>query len=190
MTNIEQSEHQEKATETALKSFDPDQVQNIYWSLNEAARHLDMSKGTLSKDATAGRIQWHDQVTGPRKLFAPELYGYYGERLRQRGLKQSNGNTGNSGNTSKNGVAVTTNEQRKTDGNTALELELAVLKERLRAKDEIIQLQAEQIGHLRDQNTRITGLLPPPATTQPAAAPVETPAPPKKRGFLGLFGGS
>ena len=55
-----------------------------YWSLNQASKELGINKSTLSTDASKGKIQWFDQPDGTKKLFAPQLYSFYAERLKKR----------------------------------------------------------------------------------------------------------
>lgn len=52
---------------------------SMYVSLNQAAKIWGKSKGTISKMASSGKIQWHPQPTGERKLLLSELAHYFGE---------------------------------------------------------------------------------------------------------------
>jgi hypothetical protein len=53
--------------------------ESMYVSLNQAAKIWGKSKGTISKMASSGKIQWHTQPGGERKLLLSELAHYFGE---------------------------------------------------------------------------------------------------------------
>jgi hypothetical protein len=50
----------------------------LYISLSQAAKTWHMYKGTVSRHVKEGKLQWHDQPDGTRKLFAPEVANLYG----------------------------------------------------------------------------------------------------------------
>lgn len=56
----------------------------MYISLNQAAKLWGKSKGTISKLASSGKLQWHDQPNGERKLFLPELSQRFGPPLSEQ----------------------------------------------------------------------------------------------------------
>ncbi|HEY3783458.1 MAG TPA: hypothetical protein VGL56_20435 [Fimbriimonadaceae bacterium] len=51
---------------------------SLYISLSQAAKTWHMYKGTVSRHVKEGKLQWHDQPDGSRKLFAPEVANLYG----------------------------------------------------------------------------------------------------------------
>lgn len=57
---------------------------SMYVSLNQAAKIWGKSKGTISKMASSGKLQWHPQPTGERKLLLSELAHYFGEPAREQ----------------------------------------------------------------------------------------------------------
>lgn len=51
----------------------------MYISLNQAAKRWGKSKGTISKMASSGRLQWHDMPNGEKKLSLSQLAHQFGE---------------------------------------------------------------------------------------------------------------
>jgi hypothetical protein len=193
MTTSEQAYQEETPVETPT----PEQVAGVYWSLNEASRQTKMPKGTISKDAAKGKIQWHERPDGTKKLHAAEIFHYYADRIKRRAQETGN----NRGNV----VSLTTSEQQisqeetwkqpqKQDQNAiqlaeAL-LEVRHLKERLDDKSEQIEDLREQRDKLMEQNHRLTLMLPAPTPT-PAAqdnTPPENP-PVQRRSLWGRITG-
>jgi len=150
-----------------------------YWSLNKASKELGINKSTLSTDAAKGKIQWFDRPEG-RRLFAPQLYTFYADRIaRRKAAKQD-----------EHGLNGRSSPGREP-------IENSDLNAALRAKEEVISLLKEQIEDIkkerdawrekeRETNAQLTRsqqlilALPAPANEQPVEQP-------KRRKFLGIF---
>jgi hypothetical protein len=129
--------------------------------INEAARLTGKTKTQIYRDIEASKLSWQFDQKGGKKLQIADLDRVYG-------LKKPV-DTG-----SKDGIKDQMKPLEKpkdtTSDTTELAVKLAVLEERLRAKDEVIRMQTEQIEDLRDQREklqdqtqRLTLMLPPPA---------------------------
>jgi hypothetical protein len=55
-----------------------------YWSMSQASKMLGINKGMISQDVSKGKIQWHERPDGTKKLFVPELYHVYADKLAKR----------------------------------------------------------------------------------------------------------
>jgi hypothetical protein len=151
-----------------------------YWSLNKASKELGINKSTLSTDASRGKIQWHSQPDGTRKLFAPELYTFYAERLKTRTERAER---------VLNVVTRPELERGEQSNNTDI-------NGALNAKDELVEVLKSQISDLRhdrdqwrqqaeDATRQLTDALIY-IKALPAPATVSEPAP-KRKWFFGLF---
>jgi hypothetical protein len=103
---------------------------NEYWSMSQASRTLGINKGIISQDVSKGKIQWHARPDGTKKLFVPELYNVYSDKLAKKRKQLENGDK------PLNGTENKLQENR----------ELTVIVE---AKDEVITLLKSQIEGLR-----------------------------------------
>ena len=107
----------------------------LYVSLSQAAKTWHMYKGTISRHVKEGKLQWHDQPDGTRKLFAPEVANLYGPPP-----------TGN--------PETVSESHRQTASSTENNAEIATLRTSLDAKEEVIKLLQQQVAAYRDQIER------------------------------------
>lgn len=143
-----------------------------YVGINEAARLVGKAKQQIYRDIEAGRLSWNLDTPGKKLLQIADLDRIY--KLKPKGV------TGNiTGH--KNQELPQPNADVTTSKTVATEIELAVLKERLAARDEALRQAQDEIRDLREnrdklleQNTRFTLLLTAqaePTEPQPAPAP-------------------
>lgn len=185
---IQQSVHQvvteaEDTTSNSSETFFAKLV-----GINEAATITGRGKGQIARDSNAKRLAYSLNDKGQKRYKVADLFQLYGFRQPKE-------------------TSLNTSEipQGISDDTTKTAVEFAVLQERLRAQEEMIQrmerTQAEttqrmerEIQDLRqsrdrllDQNNRLTLLLPAPAAiTGTAIASTETersPEPPKRQPF-------
>jgi hypothetical protein len=109
---------------------------SLYISLSQAAKTWHMYKGTVSRHVKEGKLQWHDQPDGSRKLFAPEVANLY---------VAPPGNAAETvSNSSKAAPAV--EEASNSD--------VTLLKSMLEAKEEMIKVLQNQLNDQRAQIER------------------------------------
>lgn len=151
-----------------------------YWTLNKASKELGINKSTLSMDASKGKIQWHPQPDGSKKLFVPELLTFYAERLKRRTERAERVLNGGKS------PEIEHQENSENNGlNTAIEaknevvdLLKAQLEDVRRDRDEW-RRQAESAAHQLTEALTVIKSLP---------APKSEPVPEQRRKkFLGLF---
>lgn len=111
----------------------------LYMSLGQVARQWRKHKGTVSRHISEGKLQWHDQPDGSRKLFAPEVAKLYGA-LPQNGIE-----------TVSEPVQGTTPQPVS---NTQDPGEIKGLRATVEAKDEVIRALQEQLADTRAQLER------------------------------------
>ena len=151
-----------------------------YWSMSQASRVLGINKGIISQDVAKGKIQWHDRPDGTRKLFVPELYTVYADKLAKKKKRLEIGDN------TPDGTETKPPENREVTAVVeAKEEVIALLKSQLdemrRATDDIRQDR----DHWRRQAEEATGLL------KALPAPASYTAPQEKRGFFArLFRGT
>jgi len=151
-----------------------------YWSMSQASKVLGINKGMISQDVSKGKIQWHERPDGSRKLFAPELYSVYADKLAKR----------------KKQLETASEQVSRTENKPQANGEVTGVME---AKEEVISLLKSQLEEMRrdvadikqdrdhwrrqaEQATEIIRALPAPNPI----TPVKTP---EKRGFVArLFG--
>lgn len=121
------------------------------YTLNQAAKHAQKSKGTISKAIARGTLSAKKQEDSTYDIDPAEL-GRWLESVSKETLE------------SRSGLQMATHE--KTHGNSALETEIKLLRERISDKD-------DQIAYLRErldgEAERVTALL----TDQRAQATTE-----------------
>ena len=99
----------------------------MYVSLNQAAKIWNKSKGTISKMAKDGRLQWHPQADGTSKLLLSQLAHYFGEPPQENEREKQVSER----------VQKSTDEQSETTGNA---IEISRLMAELKAAHEKIEL--------------------------------------------------
>lgn len=109
--------------------------ESMYISLNQAAKRWGKSKGTISKMASSGRLQWHPQANGDKKLLLSELAHHFGPPLSEQPEQVSKP------------VSVANNEHLATGGNTS---ENRVLQAELSAAHEMIEIIKGQLERERE----------------------------------------
>jgi hypothetical protein len=155
---VTSAEHQEPPIETS---------ESMYISLNAAAKKWGKSKGNISTLAKSGKLQWHSQPNGERKLFLPELAAYFGPPPEHRNPVSEH--------------AVVTMEERvantrNTPDISRLEAELQAARElleevRSRAKreaellEEQLERERTNADHWRRMAEETQKMLPPPANS-------------------------
>lgn len=107
----------------------------MYISLNQAAKKWGKSKGTISKMASSGRLQWHPQSNGEKKLLLSELAHHFGPPPSEQDEPVSKL------------TLVTNNEQSETAGNVN---ENRVLQAELTAAHEMIEIIKSQLERERE----------------------------------------
>lgn len=150
-----------------------------YWSLNHASKELGINKSTLSTDASKGKIQWHPQPDGTKKLFAPELYTFYAERLKRRTKRAERVLN-----------VVTSPEVERSEHSQNNDLYTA-----LEARAEVVELLKAQLDetrrdrdHWREQADKASRQLSDALNVIKALpAPERVEEPPKRKKFLGIF---
>lgn len=127
----------------------------------EAVKMTGRNKGTLSKDTKAGKLPFEISESGQKLYKVSDLYSLYGfinpEETKFSDLKKL------------------TETKKETNGNN---VELAILKERLRSQETMLTMKDAQIRDLQssrdkllEQNNRLTLLLPAPVSP---VKPIET----------------
>ncbi|RYD73047.1 MAG: hypothetical protein EOP84_22155 [Verrucomicrobiaceae bacterium] len=113
--------------------------ETLYISLGEAARTWGKHKGTVSKHIKDGKLQWHNQPNGTKKLFAPEVANLYGPI------------PGNVAETVQKPVEGTDKQPHATPHETG---EIKGLEAALTAKEEVIALLRDQLADAKSQIER------------------------------------
>lgn len=108
--------------------------ESMYISLNQAAKRWGKSKGTISKMASSGRLQWHPQANGEKKLLLSELAHHFGPPPSEQHEPVSKL------------TLVTSNEQLTMAGNAN---ENRVLQAELTAANEMIEIIKGQLERER-----------------------------------------
>lgn len=147
-----------------------------YVGINEAARLVGKAKQQIYRDIEAGKLSWNLDTPGKKLLQIADLDRVY--NLKPKGV--TGNNVGH-----KNQELPHQNNDVTTSKTVVAEIELAVLKERLAAKDDALRQAQDEIRDLRqnrdkllEQNTRFTLLLTAQAEpAQPEQEPQPTPAP-------------
>ena len=144
---------------------------NSYVGFVEATRITGRNKSTISRDTKSGKLPSQVSATGQKQYKVADLEMIYG--------LQNPKNIG-----SKKVV-----QPKETEPETvANAVELAILKERVKAHEEMLRVKDAQIRDLQesrdkllDQNNRLTLLLPAPAQEPVQSPPATTPQPEQKR---------
>jgi hypothetical protein len=109
---------------------------NEYWSISQASRELGINKGIISQDAAKGKLQLHPRGDGTKKLFVPELFNVYADKIAKKKKQLENGD----------------NPTSRTENKPIVNRELTVV---LEAKEEVIALLKSQIDGLRVEVTDV-----------------------------------
>jgi len=119
-------------------------------SFTQAVKITGKNKGTISKDTNSGKLKFEVSETGQKLYKVSDLYTLYGLHNPQETKVSSH------------------KKPVETVSETIdLEMEIAILRERLRSHETVLALKDEQIRDLQisrdkllDQNNRLTLLLP------------------------------
>jgi len=134
----------------------------------EAVKITGRNKGTISRDTKSGKLSCSISEAGQKRYKVADLYTLYG--LRQP---------------KETGFQNLVKLDETVPETVSFAVDLAVLKERLKAQDEMLRLKDAQIRDLQDsrdklleQNNRLTLLLPAPQEkiTQSISIPSEKPS--------------
>ena len=104
----------------------------MYISLNQAAKKWGKSKGTISKMASSGRLQWHDMPNGERKLSLSQLAHQFGPPQSEQEKQVAEQ------------VKGTSSEHSETAGNAIENSRLAAELNAAREKIEMLQSQLQR----------------------------------------------
>ena len=107
----------------------------MYMSLSQASRIWGKHKGTISKHVKEGKLQWHEQPGGEKKLFAAEVANLYGAPPSNVSQPVDNPT---------NGTAS------KPHGNPGNGSDVMALQATLNAKDDLIKVLQSQIDRERE----------------------------------------
>lgn len=165
-----------------VESLEPEKVSSVsetffesQVSFTQAVKMTGKNKGTISKDTTSGKLKFEVSETGQKLYRVSDLYTLYGLHNPQE-TKSS-----------------TQKKPSETIPETnGLEVEIAILRERLRSHETVLALKDEQIRDLQisrdkllDQNNRLTLLLPAAPTSQPEAVQPSSKTAPFWKRFFG-----